>query len=58
MEVREEVPDFLPTVNDEVPLENSSLSWLQEGFEMPTEEEAMRALAVEISTKTPPLNNI
>lgn len=33
-------------------------SWLQLGFEMPTEKEALRALEVEISNHTPPLNNI
>lgn len=59
LEVQEEVP---PTpaakVGDKVPIEGSRPSWLLPRFEIPTEEEALRELGLEISTRTPPLNNI
>lgn len=45
-------------VGDEVPTEGSEPSWLLLGFEMPTEEEALRELASEISTRTSALKNI
>lgn len=38
LEVREEVPNSIPTTDDEVSLENSDSSWLLLGFEMPTKE--------------------
>lgn len=58
MEVREEVPISSPATAVEVPAENFDPTWLQLGFEMPKEEEELRALAVEISNRTPSLNNI
>lgn len=45
-------------VGDEVPREDSSPSWLRSGFKVPTEEEALRELASEITEMTPPLRNI
>lgn len=58
MEVREEVPTSSSTAAVEAPAENSGPFWLQLGFVMPTEEEALRALAVENSNRTPLFNNI
>lgn len=58
LEVQEEVPSIPAIeVGDEAPAEGSRPSWLQSGFEMRVEE-ALRELVSEISTKTPPLNNI
>lgn len=56
LEIRKEAPTSLAVAGDETSCQGPS--WLQLGFEMPTEEEALRALSVEISTHTPPLNNI
>lgn len=59
MEARVDEPSVPATGgDDEAPQEDSDPSWLQPGFEMPTEEGALRELASEISTRTPPLNNI
>lgn len=59
MEAREEVLSSTPaTAADEAPTMNSGPLWLQLGFEMPTEGEALRALSMEISNKTPSLDNI
>lgn len=57
MEVRGEAP--ATSALDEVEeVGHQGPSWLQLGSEMSTEEEALRALAAEISNRTPPLNNI
>lgn len=45
-------------VEVEVGVGDSQSSWLQPRFELPTEEEALRALAYEITARTPPLNNL
>lgn len=58
LEIREEDPVLTNEAKNEVPLENSGPSWLRLGFEMPTEEEALRSLAAEIQEATPPLHNI
>lgn len=55
----QEASKSVPTVAEaKRPTENSGLSWLQPGFEMPTKVEALRDLVDEISSRTPPLNNI
>lgn len=58
VEVREEVLGLAYEVTADVPLEIPGPSWLQLGFRMPTEEEALRSLAIEIEEATPPLCNI
>lgn len=58
MEVREEVPALASEASADVSMENPSISWLQLGFEMSTEEETLKSLAVEIDEATLPLRNI
>lgn len=55
--MRGKVPT-ISTPTQEEEMGHQGPSWLQPGFVMPTEEEALWALAVEISDRTPPLNNI
>lgn len=54
----EEVPALANEVEDTPPLENVGPSWLWPEFVMPTEEEALRSLAVEIQEVAPPLCNV
>lgn len=42
----------------EVPLAESGSSWLQPRFQLPTEEEALLVLSLEITNRTPPLHNL
>lgn len=59
LEVQGEEPHFtLAAAGEEVPSEHFGPSWMQTGFEMPTEAEALRALSVEISHRTSLLDNI
>lgn len=48
----------VPAIEPEVDSGNRGPSWLQPGFEVPTKEGALRALASEISARTLPLNNL
>lgn len=59
LEVQEETPESAnAAVEVEAPATSSGPSWLQPGFEIPMEEEALRNLADKITSRTPPLNNI
>lgn len=58
LEIQEFSESTLAALEDKKPAKNSGPSWLQLGFKMPTEAEALRDLVDEISSRTPLLNNI